>query len=196
MTTDPPNIPPSAIRSLSRVAVPLIAGLAVALLFAITLQSRWNQAASAANLELATLQIAALETALESETVLSSETSANLRASLNGSGISARALLFRQSSGNADSPTAVVIWNDTTNSGRLIFVADTGFATAFSNMSGHVLISGQNTTLPLSFVSTGTSEVVNIQTTERVGVALQINLKFIPHDVQDSVTHWVGTFER
>ena len=101
-----------------------IGALIAALLIAVSLQSRWQHATAAANLELATLQIAALETALESETTLSSASAETMVDRRHGQNISARALLHGSASSSPDSPVAVVIWRDRIfggyRSGRLL----------------------------------------------------------------------------
>ncbi|MDB4385024.1 hypothetical protein N9Z12_03135 [Opitutaceae bacterium] len=173
-----------------------IGGLIAALLIAVTLQSRWNQAATAANLELATLQIASLEAALESEGTLSSASSATLADSQRGLNISARALLYGQSSATSNSPVAVVIWSDSTQSGQIVFLADAAWGASFSSMSGYVSHSAPSTSVPLGFTATRSAQVVSVQATDRIETPQKITIKILPRDGQESPVQWIGEFQR
>lgn len=174
----------------------ITSGLIAALLIAVTLQSRWNQAAMAAKLEIASLQIAALETALESETTLSSASSEILAVSRRGLEISARALLYAPSSALSDSPVAVVIWSDSTQSGQIVFLADTALGTSFSSMSGFVSHSSPSGDVPLGFTSTRSSQIVSVQANHRIESPHKITIKILPRDGQGSIVQWIGEFQR
>ncbi|MDA8527909.1 hypothetical protein N9K67_03805 [Opitutaceae bacterium] len=197
MTSDPSTPSPTpASPLLSRAAAMTIGALIAALLIAVSLQSRWQHATAAANLELATLQIAALETALESETTLSSASAETMVDRRHGQNISARALLHGSASSSPDSPVAVVIWSDSTQSGQIVFLADTAVAASFSSMSGYVSNSASNTSVPLGFTATRSPQVVSLQATDHMAAAQIISIQILPREGQGASMQWIGEFQR
>lgn len=195
MTSNPADTPPSA-RVIPRGIVIATLALGLTLMVVVVLQFRWKQDAAKADLQLANLQIAALEAALESENVLSAETNNTLQSTLRGSQFSARALLYSKTSPSSERPLAVVIWSDMTQSGQLILLTDAAFATSFSSMSGHLSLSGETANAPLSFIANDTSEIVSLHVTGVSAPPHQIVIKVLPRNTQETAAQWVGQFRR
>ena len=149
-----------------------------------------------ANSQLAALQLATLEAAFETETKLSFETTTALQMSARGAEISARALLFNESTTASKHPRAVVVWNDASYSGQLIFLSDSDETTTFSSMSGQLSIPNRTEVIPISFTATRTPNVVAVQATEATAAPKSISIRVVTRSAQGSALHWVGPFRR
>ena len=169
---------------------------AFGLLTLIALQFRWKQRVAEANSQLAALQLATLEAAFETETKLSFETTTALQMSARGAEISARALLFNESTTASKHPRAVVVWNDASYSGQLIFLSDSDETTTFSSMSGQLSIPNRTEVIPISFTATRTPNVVAVQATEATAAPKSISIRVVTRSAQGSALHWVGPFRR